>query len=39
MLWQHLKAKDGLCVGIFPKDKPDQIAENTRLTRQLTKRA
>ena len=27
-LFSRLKRKDGLCVGVFPKDNPDQIAEN-----------
>jgi hypothetical protein len=32
----RLRPKDGLCVGVFPKDKPDQVAENTGLVRKLT---
>ena len=38
-LWRNLKPKDGLCVGIFPKDKPEQVAEDTSLVRQLSARA
>jgi len=38
-LFSRLRPKDGLCVGVFPKDKPDQIAENVALTRQLSAKA
>jgi hypothetical protein len=38
-LWRNLKPKDGLCVGIFPKDKPEQVAEDTSLVRRLSARA
>jgi hypothetical protein len=38
-LLQRLKPKDGLCVGVFPKDDPDQVAENTSLVRRLSERA
>ena len=31
---KHLCCKDGLCVGVFPKDR-DEIAENVRLVRRL----
>lgn len=34
-LWRRLKPKDGLCVGVFPKDKPEQIAENVGIVRRL----
>ncbi len=34
-LWRRLKPKDGLCVGVFPKDKPEQIAENAGIVRRL----
>ena len=27
---KHLRRKDGLCVGVFPKDR-NEIAENARL--------
>jgi hypothetical protein len=27
----HLRAQDAVCVGIYPKDKPDMLAENVRL--------
>ena len=35
-VFQHLKPKDGLCVGMCPKNDPDQIGENAGLTRRLT---
>jgi hypothetical protein len=28
---QHLRPQDAVCVGIYPKDQPDQLAENVRL--------
>lgn len=28
---KNLAAKDGMCVGVFPKDKPDMLAEDVRL--------
>ena len=31
---KHLRRKDGLCVGVFPKDR-NEIAENARLARRL----
>jgi hypothetical protein len=34
-LFKRLKAKDGICVGVFPRDR-DEIADNVALTRQLT---
>lgn len=34
--FEHLKPKDGVCVGIFPKNKPDMLAEDTRLARSLS---
>ena len=34
--FKHLRRKDGVCVGIFPKDDPDQITEDATLTRKLT---
>ena len=36
---KHLRPKDGMCVGVFPKDDPDQLAENSTLVRKLTGRA
>jgi len=36
--FKHLRRKDGICVGVFPKDDPDQVAENTALTRKLTRK-
>jgi len=30
---KHLRPTDGMCVGIFPKEDPDQIAEDTTLAR------
>ncbi|MFW6161139.1 MAG: hypothetical protein ACODAJ_00120 [Planctomycetota bacterium] len=35
-LFRRLRAKDGLCVGVFPKDDPDQMAENVALARKLS---
>jgi len=35
----HLRATDGVCVGMFPKHQPAQIAENAALTRKLAKAA
>lgn len=37
--FRHLRRKDGICVGVFPKDDPDQVAENSMLTRKLTRKA
>ena len=30
--FKHLRDKDGVCVGMFPKHDPDQVAENAALT-------
>ena len=35
---KRLKRKDGLCIGMFPRDK-DQIAENCALVRELTEKS
>jgi len=35
-IFKRLKAKDGVCVGVFPKKNPDEIAENVELVRQLS---
>ncbi len=35
-LFPNLKPKDGLCVGVFPEDKPDQLAENASLVQRLS---
>ena len=35
-LFQQLKPKDGICIGMFPKQR-DEIAENAGLTRRLTR--
>ena len=37
-LFKHLKPKDGLCVGVFPR-KHDELAENAALARKLTAEA
>lgn len=37
--FRHLRAKDAVCVGMFPKHQPNQIAENADLTRKLSKAA
>jgi len=28
---KHLRARDGLCVGVFPRDNPNQIREDVAL--------
>jgi len=28
---QHLRPQDTVCIGIFPKDKPDMLAEDVSL--------
>jgi len=33
--FRHLREKDGVCVGMFPKHDPDQIEEDARLARTL----
>ena len=35
--FKHLRRKDGICVGVFPKNKPGQIAQNAALTRTLSR--
>jgi hypothetical protein len=35
---KRLRRKDGICIGMFPKDK-DQIAEDCALVRELTGKA
>jgi hypothetical protein len=32
--FQHLAAKDGVCVGIYNKNKPDMLTEDVRLARK-----
>jgi hypothetical protein len=34
--FRHIAAKDGVCVGVFPKNKPDMIAEDVGLARKLS---
>ena len=34
--FKHIRRKDGICVGVFPPQKADQIAENAALVRRLT---
>jgi len=34
-VFRRLRPKDGICVGVFPRGK-DELAENARLTRQLS---
>ncbi len=38
-VFQHLQRKDGICVGVFPKDDPDQVSENAGLIRFISKNA
>jgi hypothetical protein len=37
--FKHIRPKDGVCVGMFPKVKPDMIEEDVGLTRKLSKGA
>ena len=34
--FRHLAPKDGVCVGVFPKDDPGQVGEDATLTRALS---
>lgn len=34
--FRHIRPKDGVCVGVFPVDQPDQIAQNAALVRRLS---
>jgi len=34
--FKHLRRKDGVCVGLYPPQKPDQITEDAGLARKLT---
>jgi len=34
--FRPIRPKDGVCVGVFPKDQPDQIAQNAALVRRLS---
>jgi len=36
--FRHLRRKDGVCVGMFPKHQPGQIQENADLVRELSQR-
>jgi len=35
----RIAAKDGICVGVFPKDRPNQVREDCELAMELSKRA
>ena len=35
--FKHIAAKDGVCVGIFNKDKPGMLADDVKLMRRMTK--
>jgi hypothetical protein len=35
-VFQRLKRKDGLCIGMFPKKNPREIHENVALTQECT---
>jgi hypothetical protein len=35
-MFKHLRPKDGICVGVFPKDDPDQVATNATLVREIS---
>ena len=36
-VFKRLKRKDGICVGVFPRKNPREIAENVQLTQKLTR--
>jgi hypothetical protein len=36
--WRHLREKDGVCVGMFPKHDSDQVEEDARLARRLSEK-
>ena len=35
--FSHIAAKDAVCVGMFPKDKPGMVAEDIGLAKRLSK--
>lgn len=35
-VFKRMKAKDGVCVGVFPKKNPDEIRQNVELVRRLS---
>jgi len=35
--FRHLRPKDGVCVGIFPKENADMISQDVALTRKLSR--
>ena len=35
----RIAAKDGICVGVFPKDQPNQVREDAELAMELSKKA
>jgi hypothetical protein len=35
---QHLRPQDAVCIGVFPKDKPDMLQEDARLLEHSLKR-
>ena len=35
--FKRLHRKDGVCVGVYPKNRPDEIGEDAQLTRKLTR--
>ena len=37
--FKNIRRKDGVCVGVFPKQKPEQIREDAALTEKLSKAA
>ena len=34
--FKHIRRKDGVCVGVYPKDRPVEISEDAQLARKLT---
>ena len=35
--FRHLRKTDGVCVGVYPKDDPDQVKEDAELVEKFTK--
>jgi len=36
--FKSLRAKDSVCIGVFPKTKPDMVSEDAHLVRELSQR-
>lgn len=37
--FSHIRQTDAVCVGVFPKDRPHEIAQNAELTRRYSSRS